>query len=165
MNEGYRVLGFVVIIVLYVVIGIVAATGTSSIFRKIFKPKAEQIFYAMFLILIAVFYLAFAAYFDAASAWRVEGTVVLGFVAIGLVGVRLPFALIVGYALHGSWDLLHELQAHGAYSAFEPGQLTAIPLAYGAFCAAFDFYMPAYFYGRRAEWSAAWKALPRASTE
>ncbi len=164
MGEGYRVLGFVVIIILYVVIGIMAATGTSSIFRKMFKPKAEQIFYAMFLILIAVFYLAFAAYFEAA-AWRVEGAVVLGFVAIGLVGVRLPFALIVGYALHGSWDLLHELQAHGVYSAFEPGQLTAIPLAYGAFCAAFDFYMAAYFYGRRAEWSAAWKALPLSSAE
>ena len=160
-----QLLGFVVIVILYVVIGLMAATGTVSIFRKIFKPKAEQIFYAMFLIMIALFYLAFAAYFEAPTAWRVEGAVVLGFVVIALVGVRLPIALIVGYALHGSWDLLHELQAHGAYSAFEPGQLTAIPLAYGAFCAAFDFYMAVYFYGRRAEWSTAWKALPTASTE
>jgi len=79
---------------------------------------------------------------------------------IGLLGVRLPFALIVGYPLHGLWDLLHELQAHGAYSAFEPGQLTAIPLAYGVFCAAFDFCIAAYFYARRADWSAAWKAVP-----
>jgi len=160
-----QLLGFVVIVVLYLVIGLMAATGTSSIFRKMFTPKAEQIFYAMFLILIAAFYLAFAAYFEAATAWRVEGAVVLGFVAIALVGVRLPFALIVGYALHGWWDLLHELQAHGAYSAFEPGQLTAIPLAYGAFCAAFDLYMAVYFYGRRAEWNAAWKTLPRASAD
>jgi hypothetical protein len=160
MNEEYRMLGFAVIVILYVVIGIMAARGTTCIFRKIFKPKAEQIFYAMFLIMIAAFYLAFAAYFEATTAWRVEGAVVLAFVAIALVGVRLPFALIVGYALHGSWDLLHELQAHGACSAFEPGQLTAIPLAYGAFCAAFDFYMALYFYGRRAEWGAAWKALP-----
>jgi hypothetical protein len=165
MGQGYHVLGFVVIIVLYVVIGVMAATGTSSIFRRIFKPKTEQMFYAMFLILIAVFYLAFAAYFDASTAWRVEGAVVLGFAAIGLVGVRLPFALTVGYAMHGMWDLLHELQAHGVWSAFEPGQLTAIPLAYGAFCAAFDFYMAAYFYGRRVEWSAAWKALPQTSTK
>jgi hypothetical protein len=63
------------------------------------------------------------------------------------------------YSLHGLWDLLHELQAHGAYSAFEPGQLTAVPLAYGVFCAAFDFCMAAYFYARRAEWIAAWKAV------
>ena len=87
--------------------------------------------------------------------------VVVAFVAIGLVGVRLPSALIVGYSLHGLWDLLHELQAHGGHSAFEPGQLTAIPLAYGVFCAVFDFCMAAYFYTRRAEWSAVWKAVPR----
>jgi hypothetical protein len=59
------------------------------------------------------------------------------------------------------WDLLHELEAHGAYSAFEPGQLTTIPLAYGIFCAAFDFGIAAYFYKRRAEWGAAWNARPQ----
>ena len=53
------------------------------------------------------------------------------------------------------------LTAHGVYSAFQPGQLTAIPLAYGVFCAAFDFCMAAYFYARRAEWIAARKAVPQ----
>jgi hypothetical protein len=84
-----------------------------------------------------------------------ETAVVFAFAAIALLGMRLPVALIVGYSLHGLWDLLHELQAHGAHSGFEPGQLTAIPLAYGVFCAAFDFCMGAYLYTRRAEWSAA----------
>ena len=46
------------------------------------------------------------------------------FVPVGLLGARLPFALVVGYSLHGLWDLLHELQEHGACSAFEPGRLT-----------------------------------------
>src|SRR6516165_3494297 len=119
MDRGYTMLGFVVIVILYAVIGLIAA------------------------------------------ACRLETAVVVAFVAIGLLGARLPFALIVGYSLHGLWDLLHELQAHGAISAFEPGQLTAIPLAYGVFCAAFDFCMAAYFYTRRAEWIAAWKALPQ----
>jgi hypothetical protein len=159
MDHGYSMLGFVVIVILYAVIGLLAATGTISIARKILAPKGEQIFYAMFLIMIAAFYLAFAAYFGVATAWRVETAVVVAFVVIGLLGVRLSFALIIGYSLHGLWDLLHELQAHGAYSAFELGQLTAIPLAYGVFCAAFDFYMAAYFYARRAEWSATWKAV------
>jgi hypothetical protein len=36
--------------------------------------------------------------------------------------------------------VLHELQAHGGYFAFEPGELTAIPLAYGVFCAVFAFF-------------------------
>ena len=161
MDQGYTMLGFVVIVILYAVIGLMAAAGAILIARKMLPPKAEQIFYAMFLIMIAAFYLAFVAYFGVATAWRLETAVVVAFAAIGLLGARLPFALIVGYSLHGLWDLLHELQAHGAYSAFKPGQLTAIPLAYGVFCAAFDFCMAAYFYARRAEWIAARKAVPQ----
>ena len=160
MDQGYTMLGFVVIVILYAVIGLMAAAGAILIARKMLPPKAEQIFYAMFLMMIAAFYLAFAAYFAMATAWRLETAVVVAFAAIGLLGARLPFALIVGYSLHGLWDLLHELQAHGAYSAFQPGQLTAIPLAYGVFCAAFDFCIAAYCYARRAEWIAAWKAVP-----
>src|SRR6516162_1631136 len=157
MGQGYSMVGFVVILLLYAVIGLGAAAGVILIARKALAPKAEQIFYAMFLIMIAAFYLAFAAYFAVATAWRLETAVVVAFAAIGLLGARLPFALIVGYSLHGFWDLLHELQAHGVYSAFQPGQLTAIPLAYGVFCAAFDFCMAAYCYVRRAEWTAAWQ--------
>ena len=160
MGPGYSMLGFVVIVILYAVIGLMAAAGAIFVARKILAPKAEQIFFAMFLIMIAAFYLAFTAYFGVATAWRLETAAVVAFVTIGLLGARLPFALIVGYPLHGLWDLLHELQAHGAYSAFEPGQLTAMPLAYGVFCAAFDFCIAAYFYARRAEWSAAWKPVP-----
>jgi hypothetical protein len=149
-----------VIVILYAVIGLMAAAGAIFIARRILAPKAEQIFFAMFLIMIAAFYLAFTAYFGVATAWRLETAAVVVFAALGLLGVRLPFALIVGYPLHGLWDLLHELQAHGVCSAFDPGQLTAIPLAYGVFCAAFDFCMGAYFYTRRAEWSVAWKTVP-----
>lgn len=161
MDHGYRVLGFGVIAILYATVGLMAATGTIFIARKIFSPKAEQIFYAMFLILVAMFYLAFAAYFGASDAWRLEAMVVLAFVAMGLIGMRLPFVLIIGYSLHGIWDLLHELHAHGAWSPFEPGQITAIPLAYGIFCLAFDVCVAVYCYTRRAEWTASWKkALP-----
>ncbi len=152
-------LGFVVIVILYAVIGLMAAAGTIFIAQKIFAPRQEQFFYAIFLIMIAAFYLAFAAYFEAAAAWRLETAVVVAFAAIALPGARLPLALIVGYSLHGLWDLVHELQAHGAYSVFEPGRLTPIPLTYGVFCAAFDFCMAAYFYGRRGQWIAAWKAV------
>ncbi len=159
MSHGYSLLGFVVIVILYVVIGLMAAAGAIFMARKILAPKAEQIVYAMFLIMIALFYLAFTAYFEVATAWRLETAAVAAFAALGLLGVRQPFALLVGYPLHGLWDLLHELQAHGVCSAFAPGKLTAIPLAYGVFCAAFDFCMGAYFYTRRAEWSAAWKTV------
>ena len=67
-----------------------------------------------------------------------ESAVVFAFVAIGLLGIRVPAALVVGYPLHGLWDVLHELQAHGGFSVFEPGQATAVPLAYGIFCATYE---------------------------
>jgi hypothetical protein len=41
-------------------------------------------------------------------------------------------------------------------SVFGPGQTTAIPLAYGAFCAAYDSCMAGYFFARGAHWNAAW---------
>ena len=93
--------GFVVIVILYAVIGLLAAAGAIFIARKILAPKAEQIFFALFLIMIAAFYLAFTAYFGVATAWRLETAVVVAFVTIGPLGARLPFALIVGYPLHG----------------------------------------------------------------
>ena len=158
MGDAYKALGFVVIAGLYVGIGLLAARGTICIFRKILSPKSEQVFYAIALIFVANLYLAFVAYFGATTARQLEATIVAAFVVISLLGMRFPFALIVGYSLHGLWDLLHELQAHGGHSPFEPGQLTSIPLAYGLFCAAFDFAMAVYFYRRRFEWSDAWKS-------
>jgi len=161
MDQGYSLLGFVVIVILYATVGLLAAVGTISITQKIFGPKAEQFFYGMFLVMIAAFYLAFVAYFGNAAAWHVETAAVLVFAMISVFGVRIPVALIAGYSLHGLWDLLHELQAQGALSALEPGQLTAVPLAYGVFCAAFDVCIAGYSYARRAEWGAAWTAPPQ----
>jgi len=157
MDHRYSMIGFVVIVILYAVIGLMAAAGCIFMARKVFAPKAEQIFYGLFLIMIAAFYLAFTDYFEAETAWRLETGIVVAFVVIGLLGTRLPFVLVVGYSLHGLWDMVHELEAHGAYSAFKPGQLTAIPLAYGILCLAIDFCLAAYFYTRRKEWIAAWK--------
>src|SRR6516225_11208580 len=106
MGQGYSMLGFVVIVILYAAIGFMAAAGVILIARKVLAPKAEQIFFAMFLIMIAAFYLAFTDYFRAATAWRQETAAVIVFGALGLIGARLPFVLIVGYFLHGIWDLL-----------------------------------------------------------
>jgi len=101
-------------VILYAVIRLMAAAGAVFIAWKFLTPKTEQIFYAMFLIMIAAFYLAFVAYFRVATAWRLETAVVVAFVAIGLLGARLPFALIVGSAARavgpaartsGAWSL------------------------------------------------------------
>ena len=80
MGQGHSMIGLVVIVILYAVIGFLAAAGAIVIGRKIISPKAEQIFYAMFLIMVAAFYLAFTAYFGVATAWRLETAVVVAFV-------------------------------------------------------------------------------------
>ena len=66
------------------------------------------------------------------------------------VGLRLPVALIIGYSLHGIWDLVHEIHAHGGVSPFGPHEMTELPLAYGAFCAAFDWCVFRLFLGSAA---------------
>ena len=49
----------------------------------------------MFLIMIAAFYLAFAAYYGMATAWRLETAAVGAFVALGLLGARQTCAASV----------------------------------------------------------------------
>jgi Family of unknown function (DUF6010) len=150
-----------VIITLYVSIGLLAAAGSIFISQKLFLAKGQQIFFALFFIAIAGFYLAFTAYFGDPKAWRLETGAVIVFAVFGILGLRLPFALIIGYSLHGIWDVVHEIHAHGGVSPFGPHEMTELPLAYGAFCAAFDWCVSAYFYARQREWNAAWKAPAR----
>jgi hypothetical protein len=148
-------MAFLVIIVLYVFIGFLAAAGSVCISRKLFSAKAEHLFFALFLIAIAGFYLVFTAYFADQKAWRLEIGGVIVFAIFGVVGARVPIVLAIGYLLHGAWDVLHEIHAHGEVDLFRD-QVTEFPLAYGAFCAAYDCCMAAYFYTRRSQWSAAW---------
>ena len=158
MEPTASAIGLTVIVALYVSIGVMSAAGSVYISKSIFGAKAEQIFFGLFLIPIAGFYLAFTAHFGDKAAWQLEATAVAVFVAFGLVGVRVPMALIVGYLLHGLWDAVHEFNAHAGGSLMGPRQTTSVPLAYGFFCATYDFLMATYFYTRRNQWHAAWRA-------
>jgi phosphate/sulfate permease len=86
MGEVSSMIGFIVIVTLYIVIGLMSGAGSAFITQRIFAPKAEQIFYGLFLIPIAGFYLAFTAYFRMEAAWRLESAAVLAFAATGLLG-------------------------------------------------------------------------------
>ncbi len=145
-----------VIIVLYVCIGFLSAAGSVFISKKLFSAKAEQIFFGLFLIAIAGFYLAFTAYFRYEEAWRLEIAGVIAFAVLGLLGVRVPVVIILGYLLHGAWDVLHGIHAQGGSNILSAQQLTEPPLGYAVFCATYDWCMAAYFYRRRAQWRAAW---------
>jgi hypothetical protein len=160
-------LAYAVIVVLYASIGVLAAVGSVTIGRKYFSTRGEQAFYALFLIPIAGFYLAFTAYFGRPEAWTLELGAVLFFSAFGLAGVRFPLALALGYLLHGLWDLGHELQASWlAELAGGAERLTEVPMAYGVFCVAFDVALAWYAMRRRGDWNAVWTAtgVPRAAT-
>jgi hypothetical protein len=52
----------------------------------------------------------------------------------------------------GGWDLTHEIVAHQTASTGNPSALTPIPLAYGVFCAAYDWGIAGYIYVRRQQW-------------
>src|SRR5678815_3453564 len=90
MGEASHIIGFIVIVTLYIVIGLMSAAGSIFISQRIFTPKAEQIFYGIFLIPIAGFYLAFTAYFGVETAWLLESVALWAFVAIGFLGIRIP---------------------------------------------------------------------------
>ena len=149
-----------VIIALYLTIGVMAAVGSVAISKKVFSLKGEQIFFGLFLIAIAAFYLAFTEFFGNGAAWRLEASAVAAFAVLGLLGSRVAIILILGYSLHGVWDLLHEIHAHAGVG-FGTSRWTDIPLGYGVFCAAYDWCIAAYFYTRRRHW----KAIPMASLQ
>ncbi|HEX2597723.1 MAG TPA: hypothetical protein VHL05_03065, partial [Terriglobales bacterium] len=80
MAHGYSMLGFIVILILYAVIGLLAAAGSMLTVPRLLGSRSEQIFYAVALIMVAGFYLAFTAYFGVATAWRIETPAVVVFV-------------------------------------------------------------------------------------
>ena len=148
-------MAYAVIIILYVIIGLMSAAGSVFISGKLFPAKTEQLFFALILIPIAAFYLVFTAYFGNDVAWRCECAGVIVFTVLGLLGIRMPLALIAGYLLHGLWDGYHEIHAHGGNDLFYTRKVTQTPMAYGVFCAVYDWCMAAYFCTRRKLWQEA----------
>jgi len=65
-----QLVGGFVVGLLYAGIGVLSAMGSILVFRRVFKGRWEQIFWFSFLVVIAAFYLSFAAYFGAlADVW------------------------------------------------------------------------------------------------
>jgi len=100
--------GGLIIALLYLVVGLLGALGSILIFRRLFQGRWEQIFWTSFLVVIAAFYLSFAAYFGASShAWQTELIGVGVFLVCALCGLFSRPAIAIGYILHGVWDLSH----------------------------------------------------------
>jgi hypothetical protein len=149
---------------LYVIIGLLSAAGSIYISQRVLPVRFEAVLFGLVLLPIAGVYLAFAAYFGEDAAFSLETAAVMAFALLGCLGTRAPVALIAGYTLHGAWDLLHEIHAHTGADVFGGSASTQIPLAYGAFCATYDWAMAVYFFNRRTQWKSAWAARRGAAT-
>src|SRR5689334_4766134 len=97
-------------------------------------------------------YLTFVGYYGDGSTLRLELYAIAGFVVLALLGLRVLPLLVLGYVLHGAWDLVHEVSMRVGSAAGDARQFSDIPLAYGAFCAAYDWLVAGYFVTRREAW-------------
>src|SRR5438094_2641112 len=97
-GSSSQFIGGLVVALLYLVIGLLGAIESILVFRRVFQGRWEQIFWALFLVVIAAFYLSFAAYFEASThAWQTEVVAVAVFVACAVAGLFLRSAIALGY--------------------------------------------------------------------
>src|SRR5262245_37625626 len=140
-GSSSQFIGGLIVAMLYAVIGSLGAIGSILVFRRIFQGRWEQVFWACFLVVIAAFYLSFAAYFGASlHAWQTEVIGVAVFLIFAVGGLFSRSAIAVGYVVHGVWDLSHCLSG----SSLMGLSLTDIPLGYGIFCSTYDFVVAGY---------------------
>jgi hypothetical protein len=150
-GSSSQFLGGLVIFLLYLVIGLLSAIGSILVFRRIFQGRWEQIFWALFLVVIAAFYLSFAAYFEASThAWQTEVIAVAVFLACAVGGLFFRSAIAVGYVMHGLGDLSHCLSG----SSLSGLPITEIPLGYGILCSTYDFTVACYLMISDTAWHA-----------
>lgn len=138
-----------IIMVWFVGIGVLTAVGVIKAGRQWLTRPAERVFLGLLLLPVAAVYLAFVGYFHAPEAFRLVAGQVVVIGLLGVLGTRMPLVAAAGWALHGGWDLWHEVASHGA--AGVPPWMTPIPLAYGSFCAAVDWVIAGYLWRGRGE--------------
>jgi hypothetical protein len=101
-GSSSQFIGGLIVAMLYAVIGLLGAIGSILVFRRIFQGRLEQIFWACFLVVIAAFYLSFAAYFGASPhAWQTE-----------VIGVAV-FFICCGWAVFPSYHCAWLCRAWG----------------------------------------------------
>ena len=149
-GSSSQFIGGLMVALLYVVIGLLGAIGSILIFRQIFQGRWEQIFWTSFLVVIAAFYLSFAAYFEASThAWQTEVVGVAVFLVCAVGGLFLRSAIAVGYVIHGLWDLSVSIFPALHFAGLS---ITEIPLGYGIFCSTYDFVVACYLMTSDTAW-------------
>ena len=134
-GSASHLLGGIVVLVLYIIIGLLGGIGSILVVPRILAGRWEQIFWTGFLVVVAAFYLSFTAYYGATSEiWKTELIGVAIFLGVASLGFFSRPAIAIGYLMHGAWDFTHSLYG----SAVGGLPLSDIPLGYGIFCATFE---------------------------
>jgi hypothetical protein len=114
--------------------GVILAT-TIGLFASLIGFDKERSFYPTVLIVIAMYYLLFAAMAKSTDALVAEALPVLLFAAAAALGFRgTPWIVVAALALHGVFDLIH----HTVIT--NPG----VPAWWPGFCLAYDLTAAAY---------------------
>lgn len=140
-GSGTQLIGGAVVFLLYIIVGLLAGVGSVLVVPRMLLGGGNR-YSEVFLVIVAAFYLSFAAYFGATDhAWNTELIGVAVFLVCATGGAFSRPAIALGYILHSIWDLSHSLSG----TSFGGLSLTDIPLGYGIFCATYDFTVSYYF--------------------
>ena len=103
-------------------VGIVIALFT-ALFARLTRFDRDRAFYPTLLVVIALYYILFAALGESAHALRLESIQLAIFASIAVVGFRSNLWWVVaGLAAHGIFDLVHStLVANPGVPAWWPG--------------------------------------------
>jgi hypothetical protein len=116
------------LMMLPVVIGLAIAAGLALFASRVGLDR-DRAFYATVLIVVAHYYLLFAAMGGTVDTLLAESAVAAVFVGVAALGfTRLPWLVASGLAAHGLFDLVH------AHVIVNPG----VPAWWPAFCLSFD---------------------------
>lgn len=110
------------------VIGIVLSVGVALLARSVGFDR-DRAFYPTVLIVIALYYVLFAAMSESVETVLLESIVMTGFAIAAVVGFKSSAWIVVGgLAGHGVFDALHG----------EVLENSGVPLWWPAFCLAYD---------------------------
>jgi len=110
------------------VIGIVLSLGV-AVFARTVGLDRDRAFYPTIVIVVASYYVLFAAMSGSTSALLIESIVMAGFTAVAVMGFK-----------KSGWIVALALAGHGVFDAFHGHVITnpGVPSWWPAFCGAYD---------------------------
>ncbi len=117
-------------------IGVIIAVAV-GLFANAIGLDRERAFYTAVLIVVATYYMLFAAMADSSGAMLSEATPVFAFMAAAGIGFRKnPWIIVTGLAMHGVFDFFHhDMITNPGVPAWWPGFCLGYDVAAAIFLA------------------------------